>query len=156
VELTAGVLVAVLSVGFTVSGATGGAVLVVARERATAAALAGAAFVLTVCLWPGDTGVFRHRDPFEGFVGWSGSPIETAANVALYVPLGAAVAYLSRRGWRHPAAAVVLALPFVAEGLQGAVESLHRQSSVVDVAANLAGGLLGLALGARLRPAAGP
>lgn len=129
--------------------------LAVARSRATAAGLAGAAFVLTVCLWPGDTGTFRHREPFEGFLGWTGSPVETLANVVLYVPLGAAVASLSARRWRHPAAGLVLALPFLAEGLQGAVESLHRQSSVVDLAANLAGAALGLAAGARLRPAGG-
>lgn len=129
--------------------------LAVARSRATAAGLAGAAFVLTVCLWPGDTGTFRHREPFEGFLGWTGSPVETLANVVLLVPLGAAVASLSARRWRHPAAGLVLALPFLAEGLQGAVESLHRQSSVVDLAANLAGAALGLAAGARLRPAGG-
>lgn len=76
---------------------------------------------------------------------------ERGLNVWMYVPL-ALLAVLPRRGrtWRA-ALGVTAALPFVAEATQWAVPALGRQCQSQDVAGNLTGVAVGVALGLVVR-----
>ncbi|HEX5824550.1 MAG TPA: VanZ family protein [Candidatus Limnocylindrales bacterium] len=72
---------------------------------------------------------------------------ESSANVALFVPLGIAIAFLPRI---HLATALGAAIvsPFAIELVQLVAPSLHRACQTADVADNLTGLAIGLAAGA--------
>ncbi len=80
-------------------------------------------------------------------------PNETSLNVALFVPLGAACGLLRR--WLSVAATAMLSagLPFVIELGQHLLAGLGRVCSTADLADNLTGLVIGLAVGVLvLRP----
>ncbi len=72
---------------------------------------------------------------------------ETSLNIALFVPLGASIALMSRSPMKPVLAAGVLALPLAIEGFQFAVPAFARQCQGGDIAANLTGLIVGLVIG---------
>ena len=74
-------------------------------------------------------------------------PNDSAENILLFVPLGIAIAFLRGRTRRVAIAAGVL-LPIVIEVLQRQVTILNRSCESADVVDNIAGLLIGLAIGA--------
>jgi VanZ family protein len=81
--------------------------------------------------------------PLDFYLG----PNDSAENILLFVPLGIAIAFLRGRTRRVAIAAGVL-LPIVIELLQSQVTILNRSCESADVVDNLAGLLIGLAIGA--------
>ena len=76
---------------------------------------------------------------------------ETSLNILLFVPFGAAVGLLPNG---RPKAVVVLgaiSLPFAIEAIQLVATALHRGCQGADVADNLTGVLVGLAIGLGLQ-----
>jgi hypothetical protein len=69
-------------------------------------------------------------------------------NVVLFVPLGIALALLPRSRERSIAIAAAVALPFAIETIQYIVPALGRYCDSADVADNLTGLVVGLAIGA--------
>lgn len=73
---------------------------------------------------------------------------EATLNVALFVPLGAMVAFVPRRRDRLAVAAGAAALPVALEATQLLVPALGRSCQTADVFDNSTGLLVGLGLGA--------
>jgi VanZ like family len=72
---------------------------------------------------------------------------ESTANTMLFIPLGVVVVLLPREV-RAPAIVLSIASPFAIELIQSAVPSLDRQCQTADIADNLTGLAIGLAIGA--------
>jgi glycopeptide antibiotics resistance protein len=72
---------------------------------------------------------------------------EATANMLLFLPLGIAIGLLPGRS-RWPAAAVAIASPFLIELIQAGLPALERRCQTADIADNLTGLLVGLAVGA--------
>lgn len=71
---------------------------------------------------------------------------ESAANVALFAPLGSTIVLLPHR-WRRWAIALALPLPFLIELVQMVLPALHRACQSADIADNLTGLILGMGIG---------
>jgi glycopeptide antibiotics resistance protein len=69
-------------------------------------------------------------------------------NVLLFIPLGAAIAFVPRSRRKVLLVAGGLTVPFVIEGLQLLVPALGRGCESADVFDNLLGLVIGLVLGA--------
>lgn len=76
---------------------------------------------------------------------------ETSLNVLLFVPLGAAIGLLPRSRSKAAMIAVAIALPFAIEAIQSVATALERGCQSADVIDNLAGLVLGLAIGVAAR-----
>jgi hypothetical protein len=72
---------------------------------------------------------------------------EASLNVLLFVPLGVVIGLLPRSRRKAVLLGAAVALPFVVEGIQLVVTALDRACESADVADNLTGLVLGLALG---------
>ncbi len=72
---------------------------------------------------------------------------ETSLNIALFVPLGVSVALMRRSTTKLALAAGALALPLAIEGFQYMVPVFDRQCQAGDIASNLTGLIVGLAIG---------
>lgn len=129
------------------------------RLRPAVACLAagyGAAAV-TLTLWPATARPGHEPAALENLLAGPSSPAELAANVLLFLPLGAAVGWLFGRG--RPSAGpvvAVLAVPLLVEVVQLVVAPLHRDPSVADVVANTAGLAAGLLVGRKVAASSPP
>jgi hypothetical protein len=86
------------------------------------------------------------RQPWQ----WS-SPQDRLLNIAMFIPLGCAVALVGRTALRRGLMAAALLLPFAVEGIQWAVGWLKRDPQWQDVVDNTIGVLIGIGLGLALR-----
>jgi VanZ family protein len=71
----------------------------------------------------------------------------TSLNLVLFAPLGLLLPLLGRASVRRATIGVALGLPFLVEAAQRLVPALGRSCQVDDVALNLTGLLVGLAIG---------
>ncbi|WOQ69266.1 VanZ family protein [Microbacterium limosum] len=100
-----------------------------------------------IALWP------THVDaPFSPHIAWllervpllTYNRLEFAANILLFVPLGFLLAVLVAPRWRWTIPLAALAVSALIEGWQALGPG--RTSTLLDVAANAAGGVLGLVI----------
>lgn len=76
---------------------------------------------------------------------------DTSLNVALFMPLGFAVALVEAGRRRLALTAASIALPFAIETIQLLTPVLHRSCQSADVSDNLTGLVIGLVIGTALR-----
>jgi glycopeptide antibiotics resistance protein len=72
---------------------------------------------------------------------------EVSLNVALFMPLGAAIGLLPRSGRKTTVIVAAIALPFAIETIQLLVPFLERACQSADVSDNLTGLIIGLGVG---------
>jgi VanZ family protein len=120
----------------------------------TAARLGAALFAymlgitLVVTLLP-----FHFARPLAWRVMTTGGPVDIVANVLMFVPLGFLWRMTGRRGGRHELLQVVCLSALASLAIESAqLFEVERYASVLDVAANAIGGLLGAAAFRRLSP----
>jgi VanZ family protein len=76
---------------------------------------------------------------------------DVSLNIAMFVPLGLAIAWLPRSRRAIPVLVLAVVLPFVIEGLQYALPTLARGCQSGDVIDNLTGLAVGLVIGVVIR-----